>query len=205
MEKRAPTCVILWTRHSSQNCPAPSHSPGTFSWLEYSTSVEQLQPFERGRIVCLREAGWTYQRIAAHVGHNVSVVCCCFQQWSVEHSHTRTPGSGRPRSTDKSTSTHCASSDGLRPEQHPGKKSRHMLHLLCHQVPFGNRLLASVLRSHIPLARLSYLHKDTAKQGDSGVVKELTGEWKGGTVVFSDESRICLYESDGHTNSYPRE
>ena len=39
----------------------------------------QVQPFERSRIVSLREAGWTYQRIAAHVRHNVSVVCCCPQ------------------------------------------------------------------------------------------------------------------------------
>ena len=51
------------------------------------TPVEQLQPFERGRIVVLREAGCTYRRIAAHEGHNVSVVCRCFQQWSVEHSY----------------------------------------------------------------------------------------------------------------------
>ena len=59
------------------------------------TPVEQLKPFERGRIVGLREAGWTYRRIVAHVGHNVSVVSRCFQHWSVEHSHTRRPGSGR--------------------------------------------------------------------------------------------------------------
>ena len=32
--------------------------------------------------------------------HNLSVVCCCFQQWSVEHSHTCRPGSGWPCSTD---------------------------------------------------------------------------------------------------------
>ena len=62
------------------------------------TSVDHLQPFERGRIVGLLEAGWTYRRIAKHVAHNVSVICRCFQQWSVEHSHTRRPGSGRPRS-----------------------------------------------------------------------------------------------------------
>ena len=61
---------------------------------------EQFPPFELGRIVCLRETGCTNRRIAAHVGHNVSVVCHCFQQWSVEHSHTHRPGSGRPRSTD---------------------------------------------------------------------------------------------------------
>ena len=52
------------------------------------TPVEQLQPFERGRIVRLREAGWTYRRIAAHVGYNVTggvsllsaVVCGTFLQ-----------------------------------------------------------------------------------------------------------------------------
>ena len=43
------------------------------------TPVEQLQPFER-------ETGWTYQRIAAHVGHNVSMACRFFQQWSVKHT-----------------------------------------------------------------------------------------------------------------------
>ena len=66
------------------------------------TPVEELQLFEWGRIISLREAGWTYRRIAAHVGHNVSVVCRCFQQWSVEHSHTQRLGSGRPRITDAS-------------------------------------------------------------------------------------------------------
>ena len=62
--------------------------------------VEQLQPVDRGSILCLRKAGWTYRRTAAHVGHNVSVVCRCFQKYSEEHSHTRRPGSGQPRSTD---------------------------------------------------------------------------------------------------------
>ena len=64
------------------------------------TPVEQLQSFERGHIVDLWEAGMTYRWIATHVGHIVSVVCRCFQQWSVEHSHTHRPGSGWPHSTD---------------------------------------------------------------------------------------------------------
>ena len=38
------------------------------------TPVEQLQPFERGRTVALREARWTYRRIAAHVVHNVNYI-----------------------------------------------------------------------------------------------------------------------------------
>ena len=64
------------------------------------TPVEQLQPFEWSYIVDLHEFGWTHRRFAAHVGHSVLVVCRCFQQWSVQHSHTCRPGSGWPRSTD---------------------------------------------------------------------------------------------------------
>ena len=90
------------------------------------TPVIQLQPFARGHIVGLREAGWTYRRIAAHVGHNLSVECRCFQQWSVVHSHSCTPGFGRPCSTD----TLCE--QRWPPKQQPGKKLGHMLHLLCH-------------------------------------------------------------------------
>ena len=55
------------------------------------TPMEQFQPFER--IVGLLEAGWIYRRIAVHVGR-------CFQQLSLEHSHTRREGSGPPRSAD---------------------------------------------------------------------------------------------------------
>ena len=32
--------------------------------------------------------------------HNASVVCRCFQQWPVEHSHTRRPDSALPHSTN---------------------------------------------------------------------------------------------------------
>ena len=30
-----------------------------------------IRPFERGRVVDLQEAGWTFRWIAAHVGHNI--------------------------------------------------------------------------------------------------------------------------------------
>ena len=53
------------------------------------TPSEQLWPFELGWIVGLREAGWAYRLIAAHFGHNLSVVCGTFP------SHTRRPGSWR--------------------------------------------------------------------------------------------------------------
>ena len=45
---------------------------------KYVLLLNNLQPFERDRIVRLREAGWAY-RIASHVEQNVSVVCRSFQ------------------------------------------------------------------------------------------------------------------------------
>ena len=70
------------------------------------------------------------------------------------------------------------------PEQHAGKK------ILAHVAPvlstrtIGNRLLPAGLRSLVPLARLH----DTAKHGNSGVVKELTGEWNGS--LLSSVTRV---------------
>ena len=62
--------------------------------------IEHIRPLERGRAVGLWKLDGYILRIAAYVWHNVSVVCCYFQQWSVEHPHTRRSGSGRPHSTD---------------------------------------------------------------------------------------------------------
>ena len=109
------------------------------------TPVEQLQPFERGCIVDLREAGWTYRRIATHVGHSVSVVYRCFQQWSVEHTHTCRPGSGRPH-----VNIDALCEQRWPPEQYPGKEFGHMLHLLSPKT-IGNRVLAAGLRSNVTL------------------------------------------------------
>ena len=79
------------------------------------------------------KTGWTYRRIAAHVGHNALVVCRCFVQWSMEHSQGRIPGSGRPRSTDARQDRRIVRAAVAAPRQQPG----HMLHLLCHQGPLG--------------------------------------------------------------------
>ena len=130
--------------------------------------VEKLQSFVQARIVGLWEDGWTYRRIASHVRDSVSVVCRCFQQWSVEHSHTRRPGSGRLRSTDTRQDGHIvwaavcartASREEIRAHVAPEMSPR----------TIGNRLLAAGLRSRVPLARLPL--------GYPGVGKESTGEW----------------------------
>ena len=139
------------------------------------TPVEQLHPFERDCIVGLREAGWTYQWIVAHVGHNVSVVCRCFQQWSVEHSHTHRPGSGWLHSTHIHTHQyrHIVQAVVL-PEQHWGKKFRSLLHLLCHQGPIGTICLQQD-SDHVCLWPGYHLHHHTTKHGYSGIMKEWNG------------------------------
>ena len=139
------------------------------------TPVEQLQPFEWGHTVDLWEAGWTYRRIVTHVGHNVSVICHCFQQWSVEYSHIHRRGSGWPHSTD-ARQDWCI----VRAAVAAWTASREEIQ--AHVAPvvspgtIGNCLLAAGLRSCVPLAGY-HLHHNTAKRSYSGVIKEPTGEW----------------------------
>ena len=64
------------------------------------------------------------------------------------------------------------------PEQHPGKKSGHMLVLLCHQGPLGTVCLQQD-SDYVCLWPDYHLHHDTARYDYSGVVKEMTGEWNG--------------------------
>ena len=86
------------------------------------TPIEQLQPFEQSRIVGLREVGWTYRRIAAHVGHNLSLhseeVFGAFQ-----HMYYQVLD-GRVVQTHVKIDALCEQWWEL--EQHPGKKSGHM-------------------------------------------------------------------------------
>ncbi|GBM12740.1 hypothetical protein AVEN_228528-1 [Araneus ventricosus] len=60
---------------------------------------QQLTKFERGRVVGLREGGFSFRDIAERLGRNVSTVHDCWQQWSRESTALRRPGSGRPRGT----------------------------------------------------------------------------------------------------------
>ncbi|GFT58096.1 transposable element Tc1 transposase [Trichonephila clavipes] len=45
---------------------------------------EQLTYFDRGRIIGLREAGWSNRRIGRHLGRSDMVVARCWQQWITE-------------------------------------------------------------------------------------------------------------------------
>ena len=62
----------------------------------------------------------------------------------------------------------------------------------------GNHLLAAGLRSRVPLARLPL----TPRHRQARILwchERVYWRMKWSFVVFSDESRLCLYVSDGHT------
>ncbi|GFT70144.1 HTH_38 domain-containing protein [Trichonephila clavipes] len=54
---------------------------------------EQLTDFDRGRIIGLREAGWSNRRIGRHLGRSDMVVARCWQQWITEGRVYRRGGS----------------------------------------------------------------------------------------------------------------
>ncbi|GFX52162.1 hypothetical protein TNCV_548211 [Trichonephila clavipes] len=45
---------------------------------------EQLTDFDRGRIIGLREAGWSNRRIGRPLGRSDIAVARCWQQWITE-------------------------------------------------------------------------------------------------------------------------
>ena len=84
------------------------------------------------------------------------------------------------------------------PEQHPRKKSEHMLYLLCYQGQLGTICLQED-SDHMCLWPGYHLHHDTAKHGHPGIMKESTGEWN--RALLSSVMRVgfvCLRVMDVH-------
>ena len=100
----------------------------------------------------------------------------CFQQWSVEHSHTHRPGSGRPCSTEARQDRRIlgAAVTASREE------------MQAHVAPaVSPNTIAVGLRSRVPLARLPLTPRHRqARLLYSGLVKESTRKWNG-AMLFS--------------------
>ena len=115
----------------------------------------------------------------------------------MQHSHARRPGSGRPRSTDKrhdwlimqaAVISRTVSREETRAHVTPTVSPR----------TIENNLLAAGLRSRVPLARppLTPRHCQARLVWCREKV-DWRVEWS--SVVFSDESRFCIYASNGRT------
>ena len=153
--------------------------------------VEHLQSFDRSCIRDLREAGWTYPQVAAHIGHNVSVVCSFFQQWCVEHSHTRRSGSGRQSITDARQDLRIVRAALAARSASREEISAHVMS----PRTIVNRLPAAGLRSRVTLAwvPLTQSHRQAQLLWCREKV-DWRVEWR--SVVFSDESRFCMRVMD---------
>ena len=88
------------------------------------------------------------------------------------------------------------------PEQHSGKKSRHILHLLSPRT-IGNFLLAVGLRPRVSLVRLSLPPRHRLDRL-LWCRKRIYWRVECRCVVFSGESRFCLFVSDGRTHVWRR-
>ena len=118
------------------------------------TPVEQLQPFERGHIVDLREAGFLHMLgtmyrwcVAAFTNGlcNIPTFVDRVLDSRVVQTHVKIEALCEQR---------------WPPEQHPGKKSGHILHLLCHQAPLGTICLQQD-SDHVCLSPGYHLHQQT--------------------------------------------
>ena len=119
--------VVLWEVNNVCN----NHSNLGYNharWRVHEpTPLEQFQPLEQGHIVSLWEAGWTYRRVAAHVGHS-GVSAFSSGLWNISTPVDQVLD-GHVIQTQVKIDALC--------EQHPGKKSGNILNLLCHQGPLG--------------------------------------------------------------------
>ncbi|GFX64106.1 transposable element Tcb2 transposase [Trichonephila clavipes] len=163
---------------------------------------EQLTDFDRGRIIGLREAGWSNRRIGRDLGRSDMVVARCWQQWITEGRVYRRGGSGRPRNTNdredrairrvatSAPTTSLASIQRHLPPSRLPVPSRETIR---------RRLTEVGLRSRRPLRRLPLTlhHRQCRLDFCRPRATWSVTDWR--RVIFSDESRCSLSADDHRT------
>ncbi|GFU13170.1 HTH_Tnp_Tc3_2 domain-containing protein [Trichonephila clavipes] len=121
---------------------------------------EQLTDFDRGRIIGLREAGWSNRRIGRPLGRSDMVVARCWQQWITEGRVYRRGGSGRPRNTNDREDRAIRRVATSAPTTSLASIQRHLppsRHPVPSRETIRRRLTEVGLRSRRPLRRFSPL------------------------------------------------
>ncbi|GFW31983.1 HTH_38 domain-containing protein [Trichonephila clavipes] len=122
---------------------------------------EQLTDFDRGRIIGLREAGWSNRRNGRHLGRSDMVVARCWQQWITEGRVYRRGGSGRPRNTNDREDRAIRRVATSAPTTSLASIQRHLppsRHPVPSRETIRRRLTEVGLRSRRPLRRLPLTH-----------------------------------------------
>lgn len=159
----------------------------------------QMSEFERGRIIGMRECDASIQEIAARVGRSVSAVQRVCTEWFTEGRRTRRDGSGRTTQTTPREDRHLirmALQDRSASSSALAQQWNSVTHRSLSGVTVRRRLLRCGLPARRPLLRLplTNVHKHARLQWCMER-RHWGQEWQ--QIVFSDESRFCLFENDG--------
>lgn len=171
----------------------------TMPRVRQNQNFNQLSDFERGRIIGMKEAGFSLREIANRVGRNVSTVSRCWSRWSEEGAHERRQGSGRPRSTTDREERHLRTlvvRDRFSTSRALGNVWVEALGRRLSMASVYRRIRSFGLRSYRPFLTLPLTPNHRARRLDwCNARVHWTQEWH--RVVFSDESRFSLWAHDG--------
>ncbi|GFX49099.1 transposable element Tc1 transposase [Trichonephila clavipes] len=156
---------------------------------------EQLTDFDRGRIIGLREAGWSNRRIGRHLGRSDMVVARCWQQWITEGRVYRRGGSELPRNTNDREDRAIRRVATSAPTTSLASIQRHLppsRHPVPSRETIRRRLTEVGLRSRRPLRRLPLTphHRQCRLDFCRPRATWSVTDWR--RVIFSDESRFSL-------------
>lgn len=160
---------------------------------------QQLSSEERERILELHELGLSMRAIASRVGRDVSTIQRCVARWTQDHLRTRQRGSGSSRCTSDRTDRHIRRM--FRGD--PFATASHIQTYLplsegasvsCQTI--RNRLHEAGMRARRPATGvpLTTRHR-AARLAWCRRYRHWRNEWH--RVLFSDESRFCLWRNDG--------
>lgn len=162
-------------------------------------NYRQLSEFDRGRIVGLREGGFSYREIANRLNRNQSTIMRCYQSWTRDGQERRQRGTGGRRRTneiqdrrlrlmalrDRFSSTRSIADVWLGNQGHPVT-----LRTVYRRIRgFG----LQSYRPHLVLP-LTAQHRQQRLEWCRLRMHWIVEWYK---VVFSDESRFCLGMHDG--------
>ena len=161
-------------------------------------SFEQVGDFERGRIVGMRESGLSLRDIAARLTRSISTISRIWRQWVQIGAERRQPGSGARRRTTTREDRHLIrlslqgrfqSASILARQWWTVTRYRLSVRRIRHRLSeFGLHARRALLR--LPLtARHRSLRLAWCRER-----RLWNNEWD--KIVFSDESRFCLYQND---------
>ncbi|GFT11304.1 transposable element Tcb1 transposase [Trichonephila clavipes] len=166
-----------------------------------------VRDFDRGRIIGLREAGWSDRRIGRHLGRSDMVVARCWQQWITEGRVYRRGGSGRPRNTNDREDRAIRRVATSAPTTSLASIQRHLppsRHPVPSRETIRRRLTEVGLRSRRPLKRLPLTphHRQCRLDFCRPRATWSVTDWR--RVIFSDESRFSLSTDDHRTRVWRR-